>query len=145
MSSLAAALDNVRNVISSTLQAQSQQSARTADSEDKEQTQAASSPRTPPPPADASPIQVYCRVRPPRNAKEGLPSGLQCNPLDKQVEFHLKQDGNQKSDYQFHFTDVFEPNANQETIFKYVGVPVVDNVLAGYNSTVFGECTHTLA
>ncbi|KAJ8289574.1 hypothetical protein GJAV_G00002830 [Gymnothorax javanicus] len=44
---------------------------------------------------------------------------------------------NKKESYKFRFRKVFDQDAKQEEIFEHIAKPVADNVLAGYNGTIF--------
>ncbi len=63
---------------------------------------------------------------------------VECN--EKIREIAVKQDlsytdkGNQKN---FNFDRVFGPNSKQIDVYKHVVSPVIDEVLMGYNCTIF--------
>jgi len=40
-------------------------------------------------------------------------------------------------DHHYQFSRVFGPDTEQEEMFEEVGIPAVQNVLKGYNSTLF--------
>ena len=39
-------------------------------------------------------------------------------------------------DTEFVFDKIFQPNATQESVFEFIGKPIIEDVLAGYNGTV---------
>jgi hypothetical protein len=85
-------------------------------------------------------IQVFLRVRPSKS-----PSGyFQFDDLEKnRIMFSLpdnfKSDyiNNSKLKYSFEFNGLVDMSANQEDVFKRVGVPAVQNAIEGFNSTIF--------
>ncbi|KAL8446981.1 hypothetical protein Emed_004738 [Eimeria media] len=44
---------------------------------------------------------------------------------------------NARSEYKFHFDEIFDQDATQEEVFQSVALPVVDDVLRGINGTIF--------
>eukprot|EP00794_Sanderia_malayensis_P005442 gene5442-6121_t len=85
-------------------------------------------------------IQVVVRCRP-RNQielKAGSPSVVECNSEKREVV--VKQDlsyldkGCRRN---FNFDRVFGPNSKQIDVYKHVVSPVIDEVLMGYNCTIF--------
>jgi len=44
---------------------------------------------------------------------------------------------NRKEDYKFKFEKIFDPESRQDDVFQAVAEPVIDNVLSGYNGTIF--------
>jgi kinesin family protein 6/9 len=88
---------------------------------------------------DASGIQVYLRIRPSRN-----PSNyIQRDDIDvNQIRFHIPKledaiVNNSRSSYGFKFNGILDEKAKQRDVFKTIGMPVIKNALAGYNSTIF--------
>ncbi|XP_035388465.1 kinesin-like protein KIF6 isoform X2 [Electrophorus electricus] len=59
------------------------------------------------------------------------------------LEFVIPRDladgfiNNKRESYRFRFLKVFDQATNQEEIFETIAKPVADNVLAGYNGTIF--------
>ena len=45
--------------------------------------------------------------------------------------------GSGKKKKTFNMDYVFPPDSNQETVFQYSGLPLVDSVMAGFNCTLF--------
>jgi len=92
-------------------------------------------------------IAVFLRVKPSK-----LPPCVRISDFDenvvkfskqlKQKELELNNRvsynvNNSKSDYAFSFNGIFNQEATQEEVFKKVGLPSVQNVMQGYNSTIF--------
>lgn len=87
-----------------------------------------------------STIQTFLRIKPSKQ-----PSGyFKTDELDHTVlSFNLPD--NFKSDYinnsklkhNFNFNGIIDPSADQEHVFKKVGVLAIQNALDGFNSTIF--------
>ena len=85
-------------------------------------------------------ISVYCRVKPTKDTARH-----EASLVDKlrQLEIvvpKLDTDGhvNNKTElHKYKFNEIFEQSAYQDQIFSKVAKPVVDNVLNGYNGTIF--------
>lgn len=76
----------------------------------------------------------------PRNSKEikeGSPSVVQCDSLKREIT--CKQDicANSSTTKTFTFDKVFPPDAKQYDVYKAVVQPTLDEVLMGYNCTIF--------
>ncbi|CAJ1963967.1 unnamed protein product [Sphenostylis stenocarpa] len=83
---------------------------------------------------------VVVRIKPENiNGKEG----------DWEIK-KVSSDALRVGDIKFTFDEVFDTSSNQEDVFQSVGVPLVRNALAGYNTTIlsFGQSgsgkTHTM-
>ncbi|CAA6667488.1 unnamed protein product [Spirodela intermedia] len=78
-------------------------------------------------------VQVVIRVRPLNSMERGLHGYGRC----------LKQDNSQcigwigQPDSRFTFDHVACETINQETFFRVVGLPMVENCMSGYNSCIF--------
>ncbi|TKY46982.1 Kinesin protein KIN12A [Spatholobus suberectus] len=71
-------------------------------------------------------VKVVVRIRPENSSgKEG----------DWKIK-KVSSDGLCVGDRTFTFDEVFDANSNQEDVFQSVGVPLVRNALAGYNTTI---------
>ena len=80
-------------------------------------------------------VKVVCRVRP-QNDKEIQSGGTVCVRLsDVSIEVNL-DDGQ----HAFTFDRVFGPESTQDQVFNYAAVPLIKDVLSGYNATIFA-CT----
>ncbi|RZB66979.1 kinesin-like protein KIN-12F isoform X1 [Glycine soja] len=71
-------------------------------------------------------VKVVVRIRPTNN------NGIEGDRTVKKVSSDTLCVG----DRQFTFDSVFDSNSNQEDIFQSVGVPLVKNALAGYNTSI---------
>ncbi|TKY57366.1 Kinesin protein KIN12B [Spatholobus suberectus] len=71
-------------------------------------------------------VKVVVRIRPTNN------NGIEGDRTVKKVSSDTLCVG----DRQFTFDSVFDSNTNQEDIFQSVGVPLVKNALAGYNTSI---------
>lgn len=84
-------------------------------------------------------IEVFLRIRP-----SPLPSGyISQDDIDEnQLIFKIPQEdrgivNNSRTHYSFNFNGILDQNTNQDQVFRTIGVPAVNNVLQGYNSTIF--------
>ncbi|XP_067210795.1 kinesin-like protein Klp61F [Linepithema humile] len=81
-------------------------------------------------------IQVFVRVRPINNfEKIGKSSSVLELPSNKEVIVHEKIQGNHTK--KFTFDKVFGPSSKQIDVYNAVVSPLLEEVLAGYNCTVF--------
>ena len=86
-------------------------------------------------------IQIFCRVKPTKGKK----SLYEIEPRDSgdQILMQVPKEemegfvNNKKNEYKFKFDKIFDQNCVQEDIFESVAEPVIDNVLSGYNGTIF--------
>ncbi|XP_067883904.1 kinesin-like protein KIF6 isoform X3 [Heterodontus francisci] len=86
-------------------------------------------------------IQIYARLRPTRKPS-ALYSLAEDNggPVLEFVVPHDAADGfinNKRENYKFKFQQIFDQGAKQEDIFESIAKPVAENILAGYNGTIF--------
>ncbi|XP_060710496.1 kinesin-like protein KIF6 [Hemiscyllium ocellatum] len=86
-------------------------------------------------------IQIFARLRPTKK-----PAALYSlaedsgNPVLEFVIPHDAADGfinNKRESFKFKFQQIFDQGAKQEEIFENIAKPVAENVLAGYNGTIF--------
>ena len=87
-------------------------------------------------------IQIFARVKPTK-AKLGL------YEINNEVDdgsilgFNVPRDqasgyvNNKKEEYKFKFQKVFDRSTKQDEVFQEVAQPVIENVLQGYNGTIF--------
>ncbi|XP_016417181.1 kinesin-like protein KIF6 [Sinocyclocheilus rhinocerous] len=86
-------------------------------------------------------IQIFARVKPTKN--QTAEYFVDCEEQGGSLEFVVPRDladgviNNKRENYKFRFQNVFDQTANQEEIFEAIAKPVADNVLAGYNGTIF--------
>ncbi|KAG9268870.1 kinesin-like protein KIF6 [Astyanax mexicanus] len=87
-------------------------------------------------------IQIFARVKPAGKA----PAVYSADNEEQgggRLEFVVPRDladgfvNNKRESYRFRFQKVFDQTAKQDDIFKMIAKPVADNVLAGYNGTIF--------
>ncbi|KAF4519419.1 hypothetical protein B566_EDAN008646 [Ephemera danica] len=84
-------------------------------------------------------IQVFVRVRPQNTQEKSEKCGksatvIECN---KDREIIVKERSNSTLTKTFTFDRVFAPDSRQIDVYKTVVNPLIDEVLAGYNCTVF--------
>lgn len=77
-------------------------------------------------------VKVICRIRP-QNQKEMATGGFQCVRHTQESVEVTTEDGA----YNFTFDQIFGPESTQAAIFEYSAVPLIGDVLNGYNSTIF--------
>ena len=78
-----------------------------------------------------------CRPRDKKEIREGSNVVVECVPAKKEVM--VRQDtsyGNQTTKT-FSFDRVFGPESKQIDVYRSVVVPILDEVLMGYNCTIF--------
>ncbi|XP_056624646.1 kinesin-like protein KIF6 isoform X2 [Triplophysa dalaica] len=86
-------------------------------------------------------IEVFARVKPTK--KPTTVYSVDCEDQGDSLEFVVPRDladgfvNNKKENYKFRFQKVFERTVNQEEIFESIAKPVAENVLSGYNGTIF--------
>lgn len=77
-------------------------------------------------------VRVVCRIRP-TNQKEITSGGTTCVKFtDTTVEVGV-DDGS----HAFSFDRIFGPESSQIEVFEYTATPLVQDVLSGYNATIF--------
>ncbi|CAH9138795.1 unnamed protein product [Cuscuta epithymum] len=75
--------------------------------------------------SDSSPVKVVVRLRPANGAANG----------ERKVRA-VSKDSVSAGDKKFTFDSVFYSNSTQEDVFQSVGIPLVKDALAGYNTTL---------
>lgn len=86
-------------------------------------------------------IQIFCRIKPTKGKKALYE--LQQHDAGDQIVMTVPRDeavgyvNNKKEEYRFRFDKIFDQNCLQDDIFESVAEPVIDNVIAGYNGTIF--------
>ncbi|KAL4238137.1 Kinesin-related protein 6 [Mactra antiquata] len=87
-------------------------------------------------------IQIFARLKPTKakiggyavdEDDEGIPRLTFTIPREIADGFI----NNKKENYKFRFQKVFDPSAKQDEVFDHVAKPVINNVLDGYNGTIF--------
>ncbi|PAA81228.1 hypothetical protein BOX15_Mlig027733g3, partial [Macrostomum lignano] len=89
-------------------------------------------------------IQIFCRLKPPsskaRVSNYDVDSDAEGKPRISFVCPRELTDGsvnNKKEQFKFRFERVFATDCRQEDVFEHVARPVINNVLSGYNGTIF--------
>ena len=82
---------------------------------------------------------MYLRVRPTKKVSRGLVLNEDSNNVEVHVAKRHSKDyvNNQREDYTFKFDTILNMQARQEQVFDSVAKDIVDNVLKGYNGTLF--------
>lgn len=85
-------------------------------------------------------VFVLCRPRNIKEVKESSPSVVKCHPAKREIV--VKHDiGNVSSlsttTKTFTFDRVFASDTKQIDVYRSVVVPILDEVLMGYNCTIF--------
>lgn len=83
-------------------------------------------------------VQVLLRCRPlsEEEQRTNVPKGISCNEQRREVTV-LQNVANKQVDRIFTFDKVFGPKAQQRTIYDQAIAPIVNEVLDGFNCTVF--------
>ncbi|XP_064621480.1 kinesin-like protein KIF6 [Lineus longissimus] len=87
-------------------------------------------------------IQIFVRVKPTKS-KKGLYEIDEDSQENPRISFTVPKDlasgliNNKKESYKFRFEKIFDQQTQQDEIFESVARPVIDNVLEGYNGTIF--------
>ncbi|XP_067908729.1 kinesin-like protein KIF11 [Heterodontus francisci] len=84
-------------------------------------------------------IQVVIRCRPLSLAerKSNSSSVVDCDPVKKEVAIRASGPGSEKGAKKYTFDMVFGPSAKQIDVYKSVVYPILDEVILGYNCTIF--------
>jgi kinesin family protein 11 len=77
-------------------------------------------------------VRVVCRVRP-TNQKEISSGGVTCIKIN-QSNIDVSSEGGQNT---FAFDRLFGPESHQQEVFQDTAFPLIADVLAGYNATIF--------
>ncbi|XP_078421064.1 kinesin-like protein KIF11 [Cetorhinus maximus] len=84
-------------------------------------------------------IQVVIRCRPFSLAERKANSSnvVDCDPGKKEVTIRASGPGSEKAAKKYMFDMVFGPSAKQIEVYKSVVYPILDEVIMGYNCTIF--------
>ncbi|XP_051882851.1 kinesin-like protein KIF11 [Pristis pectinata] len=84
-------------------------------------------------------IQVVVRCRPLSlsERKSNATNVVDCDPIKREVAVRNSALGNEKSAKKYTFDMVFGPAAKQIDVYKSVVYPILDEVIMGYNCTIF--------
>lgn len=87
-------------------------------------------------------IQIFARIKPTKS-KAAIYEIDEDDDGQPKLIFNIPRElsdgfiNNKKENYKFRFQKVFDQSSQQEEIFDNVAKPVIDNVLEGYNGTIF--------
>nr|XP_058954931.1 kinesin-like protein KIF6 [Pocillopora verrucosa] len=87
-------------------------------------------------------IQIYARAKPTKQ-KTGLYEIFEDEGGNSSISFTVPKDladgyiNNKREVYKFRFNKVFDQDCKQDEVFEEVAQGVIDNVLTGYNGTIF--------
>lgn len=87
-------------------------------------------------------IQIYARAKPTKQ-KTGLYEIFEDEGGNSSISFTVPKDladgyiNNKREVYKFRFNKVFDQDCKQDEVFEEVAQGVIDNVLTGYNVTIF--------
>ncbi|GFN76465.1 kinesin-like protein [Plakobranchus ocellatus] len=88
-------------------------------------------------------IQIFARVKPTKPAKTGLYEVDEDEGGNPRLQVVVPRElasgfiNNKKENYSFRFDKVFDQRTSQDEVFEAVARPVIDNVVQGYNGTIF--------
>ena len=83
--------------------------------------------------ASSQNVRVVCRIRP-TNQKEIQSGGANCV---KHNENSIEVTTEENATNNFAFDKIFGPESLQLDVFDYTAVPLIQDVLQGYNATIF--------
>ena len=78
-------------------------------------------------------VRVVVRVRPSNNKELAIANQTNCVKLQDQ----LLEIAVEEATHNFQFDRVFGPESNQLEVFEYTAIPLIIDVLSGYNATIF--------
>ncbi|MEW5319054.1 MAG: hypothetical protein WDW38_010230 [Sanguina aurantia] len=81
-------------------------------------------------------VLLRCRALSDKELAERSPQVISCNEALREVTLFQSTAGKQMS-RTFRFDKVFGPDSHQEKIYKQAIIPIVDEVLDGFNCTIF--------
>ena len=88
--------------------------------------------------ADTSGIQVYLRIRPTANTLTYFHrDDIDLKSITVKVPKNDDTVNNSRTAYNFSFTGILDDKVSQREAFRSVGIPAIQNALAGFNSTIF--------
>ncbi|EDO49145.1 predicted protein [Nematostella vectensis] len=82
-------------------------------------------------------VVVRCRPRNGKEIKEASPAIVDCQPVKREITVQQDIGNNAHTTKTFTFDKVFAPNSKQIDVYKAVVMPTLDEVLQGYNCTIF--------
>jgi len=84
--------------------------------------------------SSAASVRVCCRFRP-VNSVEKSENARVCISIPQDSQVNIAQKG--KAAKKFFLDHIFPPNSEQETVYNYTGRPLMNEILKGYNGTMF--------
>ncbi|CAB3402209.1 unnamed protein product [Caenorhabditis bovis] len=86
---------------------------------------------------EAERVKVVVRCRPisENELRQGHKSAVSCSHEERSVT--VSNPNAQEPPRSFYFDAVFPPNTDQATVYNIAARPIIDNVLKGYNGTIF--------
>lgn len=87
-------------------------------------------------------IRIFCRVKPTKQ-HVGIYEVDDSDGNQSVISYNVPRElsdgiiNNKKENYEFRFDQVFDQETKQDEIFAHVAQPVIDNVLSGFNGTLF--------
>lgn len=87
---------------------------------------------------DTSGIQVYLRIRPTASTLTYFHrDDIDLKSITVNVPKNDNTVNNSRTAYNFSFTGILDVKVSQREVFRNVGIPAIQNALAGFNSTIF--------
>lgn len=82
-------------------------------------------------------VKVCARYRPPNRIEKAKGSKLVVQVSENRLQCIIKDPDSHKKGKDFNFDRVFKWDSTQEEVYKYSASPLVENVMGGYNVTMF--------
>ena len=82
-------------------------------------------------------ICVVCRVRPTSDAELKKRRGINCITCPQDDKTTVILSDRDTGEHQYSYDRVFQPTCCQEDLFNFLGPPIIDAVMQGFNATIF--------
>ncbi|KAG2447294.1 hypothetical protein HYH02_007624 [Chlamydomonas schloesseri] len=82
-------------------------------------------------------VLLRCRPLSDKEIAERTPQVISCNEALREATLYVQGVGGKQTSKTFRFDRVFSPEASQEKLFKQAIVPIVQEVMEGFNCTIF--------
>lgn len=79
-------------------------------------------------------VRVVCRIRPLNSKELTLSNHGNCIKISTESNIDIVVD---EASHPFQFDRVFGPESDQSSVFDYTAIPLIQDVLKGYNATIF--------